>query len=310
MKKIIVMGNKDMSVECLDYLLKSGENVLGIICNYNDDINIKSWYKSLKAYCIKKKIKFWQPKNCNEPTFIAQIKKLQPDIVFSFSYDRIIKPEFIALPKIGIFNIHFAQLPKYRGCLPLVYALAEKQPKIGVTLHYIDPGIDSGDIVDQSFIKVGRKDTAYTLYFKCVKAGKKIFVKNLPMIKRGVNKRKTQNLSVGSYHPQEYPDDRWINWQKPALDIDFFIRALTFKSYPSARTKFKKKEFEIIYPIKLGYSQTKFPAGKIKKITKKYLIIGTAENLVIAKDFRINNQLLTTSKLVDVLNLKEGDILG
>ncbi len=306
--KIIIMGNKNLAVESLEYLIQTKENIVGVICNHDDHPWVKSWYKSLKAFCLKNNIKYWQPKTCNEPKFIKDIKKENPEIIFSFSYNKIIKEDFIKIPRLGIFNFHFAELPKNRGCLPVVYALASNDESIGVTFHQIDKGIDTGPIIDQRLIKITSRDTAHSLYFKCVKVAKKMFVKNFELIIKGQIKKIPQKLNEGSYHKQVYPQNRWINWHARAGEIDRFIRALTFTGYPAARTIINNQEIEILPPVKIGKNKKngKIP-GQILAINNS-IIVATGTDSLILNKFRIKNSEFKAQAIIQELKLSEGNI--
>ncbi|MGQ9628973.1 MAG: methionyl-tRNA formyltransferase [bacterium] len=245
--RIVLMGNKDLAVNCLDYLLREGEEVVAVVLNRGDRRASDSWYRSLGEYCALKGLRTFQPSSANDPEFLNEIRALSPDLVLSMSYDRILKEAFLRIPSRGAINIHFALLPRNRGCLPLVYALAGGERKVGVTIHYIDPGIDTGDIISQEGIPVSDEDTAFSLYFKCVEVGTDLFERTFPLIKSGRNGRTKQNDIEATYHKQVYPNDRWIDWSRSLEEVGAFIRAHTFPSYPGARTVLDGEEVELRY---------------------------------------------------------------
>ncbi len=245
--RAVILGNKDLAVGCLDILLKHGINVVGIVLNPDDNGQETGWYKSLRKAAIEKGIPYYQPINISCEDGVSYISSLKPDLLFSFSYSRIIKEIILNQAKSGAFNIHFSMLPHYRGCLPIVYALSNGDSKIGVTLHYMDEGIDTGDIVSQCTIDVENTDTAYSLYFKCVELGIKLLDQTIPAIINGEAQRISQNINMGSYNKQYYPNDRWIQSGWSLDKISCFIRAHTFEGYPTARILLDSKEYNVTY---------------------------------------------------------------
>lgn len=229
------MGGKNLAINCLSFLMEIGEEICGVVVNPTDLEEEGKWYPSLRRFARQNGLPAYQPASANERSFVEIVREMQPDLLFSMSYEKILKKEILGIPRLGAVNIHFSRLPLYRGCLPIVYALSEEEPVIGVSIHYMDEGIDTGDIIAQNTLEAERDDTAFTLYFKCVESATDLFQKAYPLIAAGKNERTTQDDHRSSYHPQVYPNDRWIDWGWPEEKIHAFIRAHTFLPYPGAR---------------------------------------------------------------------------
>ena len=239
--KIVFIGSKDMGCVCLSELIKQGEQIVGVIAR-DDDPNSSMWYGSVSKIAEKNKLTLFKPKDINDPSFCEKIKTLNPDIVLCVFYPKILKKNFIDIPKYGCINLHFAPLPKYRGCMPGAWAIIEGQDEFGVTMHYIDEGVDSGDIVAQKKFTINRNDTGKTLYKKCEKVGLELFNEAFPIIKNNKVKKIPQDKTKVIYHRRGVPNDRYIDWEKSAKDIFNFVRALTFPPFPGVRTILNGKE--------------------------------------------------------------------
>ena len=235
MKRAVLLGNKDLAVGALDVLTRYTE-VVGVVLNHNDDGAEGRWYQSLRRAAEGRGIVTAQPNSINDPEGVAFLRRLAPDIMLSCSYSRILCRPALACAGLAM-NIHFSALPRHRGCLPVVWAIAEGDSQVGVTLHVMDTGIDSGDIIAQVLLPVDDEDTAYTVYFRCVRAGLALLDCALPSILDGSAPRRPQDLAAGSYHTQEYPSDRWITAGMTDREARALTRALTFPGYPGARTK-------------------------------------------------------------------------
>ncbi|MBN1103514.1 MAG: methionyl-tRNA formyltransferase [Deltaproteobacteria bacterium] len=244
--RIVVMGNKNLAVGCTAHLLGIRGNVVTVVLNPDDDGLDRHGYFSLKRFARSRALPSYQPRNASEPGFVETLRGLSPDLIFSFSYSRIIRKNFLDAFRDRVFNLHFSLLPRNRGCLPLIYALAEGDPETGVTLHLMDEGIDTGDIIAQTRLPITTSDTARTLYFRASAAGLALFAETYPSILDASFLRIPQPEERASYHPQQNPNDRWIDWTWGSERIHAFIRAHTFwPPYPGARFHHKGRLWEV-----------------------------------------------------------------
>ncbi len=156
--------------------------------------------KRLMAYSqIQRKygIPIIKTKNINSHETIKKIDSLKPDLILSCYFNQILKKEIINIPRYGCLNIHPAIIQKYRGLSGYFWVLANNDESTGVTIHYMDNGIDTGDIVAQKRIIIGKKDTEFGLLIKLSREGAKLFLNiiNSP----GKMKGKKNNISNSVY---------------------------------------------------------------------------------------------------------------
>ena len=138
-----------------------------------------------------------QTKNVNSAESIRKTKKLQPDIILVCYFNQILKKEIIDIPKYGCFNIHPSLVQNYRGLNNYFWVLANNETVTGVTAHKIDEGIDTGNIVAQKEIGIGKSDTEFGLLIKIAKEGANLFVNSIEDIKKG-------NFSVSDTSKSKY----------------------------------------------------------------------------------------------------------
>jgi len=157
------------------------------------------------------------------------------DYLVSVQFDRILDGKWLRLPQKDSLNLHFSYLPRLRGCYPTKWAII-KEDWTGVTLHSIDEGIDTGDILDQVKVKICGKETDQTLYHKLTNASIKLFEKNIYcMLENSFPHKTKQDDSIASYHPKEIPYDGILDLK---MDLDFcerFLRAFTFPPFDPAQ---------------------------------------------------------------------------
>ena len=285
--RIVFIGSKDMGCACLNELIKQGEEIVGVIAR-DDDPNPSMWYGSLSKIAEKNNLKLFKPKDVNDPSFCEEIKALNPDVVLCVFYPKILKKNFIDIPKHECINLHFAPLPKYRGCMPGVWAIMRGEEEFGVTMHYIDEGVDSGDIIVQKKIKIDSTDTGKTLYKKCEEAGLSLFKEGFPLIKENKVKRIPQDESKAIYHKRGLPNDRYIDWEKTAKEIYNFVRALNFPPFPGTRTILGQKEV-LIKLVKIKDEDVNTNPGEILEILgdNKFIVSTKDKKIIIETESKI-----------------------
>lgn len=171
----------------------------------------------------------------NGPETVKKIERLKPDIILSICFGYILKPEIIRVPPLGVMNLHSAYLPCNRGANPNVWSIVNATPA-GVSLHYIDAGIDTGDIIAQKQVPVDWLDTAKTLYEKSEKEAFKLFQQSWPDIKSGKIERRKQ-VGKGSFHrlkDLERIDRIDLGKKYKAKDLINILRSRTFPPYNGA----------------------------------------------------------------------------
>jgi methionyl-tRNA formyltransferase len=156
----------------------------------------------------------------------------KPDIIASVYYRNIIRPHRIADCEGRIFNMHPSLLPRHRGCSSIPWALIDGDATTGVTFHYIDQGIDTGNILLQVSIPIANTDTQYSLFEHCMEVGVQSWPTAFELIRRG--DAGTRQEGASSYHKRGAPYDGKIDPSWPADKIERFIRAMNFPPYPYA----------------------------------------------------------------------------
>lgn len=180
----------------------------------------------------------WQPslfstaQRLNVPVVSLEQLYEQTDLLFlSVEYDRIIRPDRFA-PSTRLFNLHFSLLPKYRGCNTAIWPILNGETEHGVTLHVIDPGVDTGDIIAQRSFPMEEK-TARDLYFACMSVGYELCRDYLPRLLAGDYVATPQDLDSGSTYKRRDLDfsKKVIDFDQMTVDVLRHIRAFTFPEY-------------------------------------------------------------------------------
>lgn len=198
--RIVFAGDREISVRVLGYLLEQRVEPLALWVPASDRA---SHAGSLLALCP-----FLQPERVlrgtsfREPPGIAILRELEPDYIICIHFPYIVPAEVLEIPRLGVLNLHPAFLPYNRGWHTPSWAILDQTP-VGATLHFMDAGVDTGDIVHQAALTVSPGDTAHTLYGKLLDLEMEVFVEAWPRLVSGLYVRKPQKLSEGTSHTRE-----------------------------------------------------------------------------------------------------------
>ncbi len=227
--KILFMGTPDFARESLDNLYKAGFEICGVVTQPDrpSGRGMKLVASPVKEYAIEKGLKLFQPeKISNNDEFKNEIKELAPDLVCVVSYGVILPKSFLKIPPLGCINVHPSMLPKYRGPAPIQWAILNGDKETGVSIMYLDAGMDSGDIILQEKVEIGNDETTGELWNRLSGIGAKLLTKVVTDISNGIIERTPQ--------PEEFvlapmldKEMSKINWQeKTSIEIKNLVRGL------------------------------------------------------------------------------------
>jgi len=231
---LVVFAYHDVGYDCLDLLIGRRERIAAVF-THEDNPDEQIWFRSVAELARRHGIPVHTPASVNTPEWIAHIRALQPGLIFSFYYRNMICQEILDLPPLGAFNMHGSLLPKYRGRVPVNWAVLHGEKETGVTLHYMVKRADAGDIVDQQAVPIGPKETALEIFRKVTAAARIVLERRLDQLKRGTAPRRRQNEAEAAYFGGRKPEDGRIDWTQSAASIFNLIRAVTHP-YPGAFT--------------------------------------------------------------------------
>jgi methionyl-tRNA formyltransferase len=157
-------------------------------------LNFTGRYYSVKGVCSSYNIPYMFTDNVNSPDFLSHCRELNIDIIASVSPSQIFKEALINIPKYECLNIHTAKLPKYRGLFPVYWAMACGEDKIGITVHYIEKGIDTGRIVLQDEVSIPSKTTLDNMLKVTKKRGAELLSESIKQVVTG---------SASAYYPED-----------------------------------------------------------------------------------------------------------
>ncbi len=175
-----------------------------------------------------------QPPRLRAPDVLRELSILQPDLLVTVAYGKIIPTELLHLPPLGCINLHPSLLPKYRGASPIQHAIANGDPETGVTIMFQTEELDAGDIILQRRVPIDAADTAQTLEERLATVGAEVLVEAVRLIGAGQAPRRPQDPAAATYVTKLTKASGRIDWGRPAAALVQFIRAMD--PWPSAYT--------------------------------------------------------------------------
>lgn len=202
--------------------------------------------QTLKNYAEKYDIDYLFPVKINSESFINKVKKYKCDLLVSMSFNQIFRNEIINVPKLGVINCHAGKLPFYRGRNILNWALINDEKEFGITVHYVDEGIDTGDIINQKTYAISERDNYKSLLELAYEECANILYETLLLVKDDRHQRIKQSTihPVGFYCGRRGEGDEIINWNQTSREIYNFIRAICDPG-PKATTFLKGESVKI-----------------------------------------------------------------
>jgi len=305
--KVVVLAYHNIGCVGINALLRNGFEIAAVF-THKDDQNENVWFDSVAELAASKNIPVFAPENINHPLWVKRIKELAPDIIFSFYYRNIIKQPILDIPPAGCLNLHGSLLPKYRGRCPINWVLVNGEKETGVTLHYMTPRPDDGDIVHQKKIIITDDDTARSLHEKAAQAASALLDEVLPQLKDGTASRKPQDHSKATYYGGRTPADGQIDWRSRAEQVRNLVRAVT-RPYPGAFSYIANEKCVFWMVSQIPYSGEKLDPGTI--VSTDPLVIACGKGAVRVDFGQADKGVYVNgAQLARELNLVEGMRFG
>jgi len=232
MSTAIVFAYHNVGVRCLSVLLAHGVEVVRVV-THQDSPGETIWFDSVADLASLHGIPVITPEDPNDPAVVAELAALAPDFLFSFYYRQMLKAPLLALPRAGAWNMHGSLLPRYRGRVPVNWAIIHGERETGATLHRMLEKPDAGGILAQQAVPILPDDTAADVFHKVTLAAEMALDSVLPELLAGRALERPQDLATGSYFGGRKAEDGRIDWTRPAAEVHNLIRAVA-PPYPGA----------------------------------------------------------------------------
>ena len=303
--RIILIGQAAFAEKTLDKLVKKGEEVLAVFC-FPDAPGGK--IDPVKQRALQLGIPVHQHKTLKTPEVTEQFVSLQADLAILAFVSQIIPPPVFNAPRFGSICYHPSLLPKYRGRTAINWALIRGETVTGLTIFWLDKGIDTGPILLQKKVRVDPDDTTGTLYFnKLFPLGIEAIGEAVDLIKAGNPPRIVQDESKATYDPPCGDEHAKIDWFKPAQEVYNLIRGCD--PQPGAHTTYQGKTLRL-FDARLQKNANGAEPGQVTGIGSEEIIIAVTGGTLTVKRVRGEAGKISGTEFAKQVNLRVGDRLG
>ena len=267
--RIVFVGAGAIGVPTLQTLLKSEHEVVGIVTQTDKPVGRA---QSMEPTPIKKAmqgtaLRILQPARIKDQQAVEEIRALKPDVIVVMAYGQILPLDVLEIPEIACLNLHASLLPRWRGAAPIQAAIAAGDQGTGITIMYMNEGLDTGDMLLQRKIDIRSDDTGGSLHDRLAQIAPEALLESLGMLAKGSAPRIPQDNNVATYAPKLKRKDGKIDWSQPAETIERKIRA--FNPWPGAFTNFGAGNLKIFSTSVVDLSGT---PGAILRSDKQLVI--------------------------------------
>jgi methionyl-tRNA formyltransferase len=227
--RILLFADGAWAASTLVDLLESGHTVVAVV------LRIQPSGSELEDVATKYGIPILRPVKVNDPEFVSQVQKLCPELGISIAYNQIFRRGAYDFLPAGLINFHAGRLPFYRGRNVVNWAILNGEKEIGLTSHFVDDGIDTGEIILQKTFPIGWTDGYGDVLCRIVSAFPAFVCETIELIEAGKVETKPQAAGDGTYFPGRGPDDEWLDWNDTSFNLHNKVRAIT-RPGPGAKT--------------------------------------------------------------------------
>lgn len=270
--RIVFMGTPAFAVPSLKILLKNGYEVVSVVTvpDRPGGRGLKVRHSAIKEYAASHSLPLLQPSDLRDPGFLSSIRSLNPDLLVVVAF-RILPPELYGLARLGAFNLHASLLPKYRGAAPINRAIMQGETETGVTTFLLQETVDTGSILLQARVRIGRDETAGELHDKLAEVGAEIVLQTVRLLELGKAVPRAQDDSKATPAPKIRKEDCRIDWSLPSARLHDFVRGLS--PAPGAWTTLNGRIVRIV--------RTSFGGGVTEDRGEPGTIVTSGENFMV-----------------------------
>lgn len=310
--RIIFMGTPDFSVGTLEALIEAGHEIALVVTQPDKPKGRGKamQFPPVKEAALAHNLEVYQPRRVREPECIEYLRKYQPDMIVVVAFGQILPKEILDMPKYCCVNVHASLLPKYRGAAPIQWAVINGEKVTGVTTMRMDEGLDTGDMILKTELKLDAEETGGSLFDRLAEAGARLCVETLEKIEQGTAVYTPQKHEEATHTTMIKKQLGEIDFTKSAEEIERLIRGLN--PWPSAYTKCGDKTLKIWKASVVDVEGTTAnQPGTVISVGKNSLLIQTGKGGLSFEEVQLEGK-----KRMDIGSflrgnaIEEGMILG
>lgn len=294
--KILFMGTPDFAATILAKLIESQHEIIGVVTQPDKQKGRgqEVSFSPVKELALEHGLTVHQPLKVKEPEFLDTVRALAPEVIVVAAFGQILPKVFLDIPPQGCINVHASLLPKYRGAAPIQYSIIDGEEETGITIMYMDVGIDTGDIILQAKLPISSKETGGSLFDRMAELGANLLMEALVKIADGTAVRIPQDNEQATYVKVIDKSMGKIDFTQPAVKLERLIRGLN--PWPSAYTFLEGKTLKLwqaeIEPVNnlTNIDISSILPGEVVEIRKDALVVMTGNGLLVVYELQLEGK--------------------
>ncbi|MGL4800277.1 MAG: methionyl-tRNA formyltransferase [Cellulosilyticaceae bacterium] len=308
---IVFMGTPDFAVPTLQMLIDEGHQLLAVVTQPDrpKGRGNKETMSPIKELALKHDIPVLQPERVKgNEAFCEELKALKPDVMVVVAYGQILPESILEIPALGCINIHGSLLPHYRGAAPIQWSVINGEAVTGVTIMYMDKGMDTGDMLLKREMAIESTDTYETLHNKMKVVGANALKEALPLIEQGGIGREKQDNEAATYAPPIQKTLGEIDWTKSAQVIDCLVRGVN--PWPAAYTFYEGQLFKV-WVCEVVKENEGCQPGTILSVDKEGIRVQTGDGIILIREIQApNKKRMAVSEYIKGNTIEASCLLG
>ncbi len=308
--KFVFMGTPDFSVGIMEELINMGHKCLMAVTQPDKPKGRghEMQYPPVKEAALARGIEVFQPERVSDPECVAKLKAVNADVFVVAAFGQILSKEVLEIPKYGCVNVHASLLPKYRGASPIQWAVINGDEVSGVTTMLMNEGLDTGDIIMKSEVRLSADETGGSLFDKLSREGSVLAVKTLNAMEKGEAEFIKQDDADSSYTGKIDKKFGKVDWSKDAASIERLIRGLD--PWPGTFTGIGKKTLKI-WKAHVYRDDSDAKPGEVIFVDKKTLRVKCGKDALDITRLQLEGKkAMETDAFLRGFNVDPGDMLG
>lgn len=309
--KIVFMGTPDFAVETLNEIVNAGHDVALVVTQPDKPKGRgnKMQFPPVKERALELGLSVEQPVKVKDDEFIKKLEEMKPDAIVVVAFGQILPERILNLPKYGCFNVHASLLPHLRGAAPIQWSVIDGEKESGVTIMFMEKGLDTGDMIAKTIVPLEEKETGGSLHDKLMIAGAKLLVETLPKIEQGDIVREKQDDSQSTYAKMLDKKLGKLDFTaQTAEEMERLIRGLN--PWPSAYISLDGKTLKI-WAADVIKEELPGEVGTIVKVVKDGFYIKTKEGCLNVKELQLEGKKrMDTKSFLLGYEVKPGTKIG
>ncbi len=285
--KVVFMGTPDFAVETLKAIYEAGHEIILAVSQPDKPKGRSGKLQPtpVKEFAMEHDIPVFQPVKIRDEESVEYLRKYEADVFVVAAFGQILPKVILDMPRLGCVNVHGSLLPKYRGAAPIQWAVLNGEKISGNTTMLMGPGLDDGDMLLKSEVKLSDDETGGSLFDKLAIDGGKLAVKTIEALDRGEITPIPQDESQATHVGMIKKEMGLIDWNRPAVEIERLIRGLN--PWPSAYTFIDGKSLKL---WSATVSDKTGEPGQVIEVNKNSFTVACGQDSLEIKELQLEGK--------------------